>query len=152
MKSTPYWGSRGVSVLLCWPLLVNMMNLFFFPLIGNQVDLPINSIQISAKRCPDSKFIIKVNTKCWLPRSSKFDGSWSSYSTLSGRVTRPRVKYWVEYRVEYWILADFLSIKVKFLLVHMGHSRIIIWLWSINGQKHEYLGLIRLDLTSIQLD
>ena len=32
----------------------------------------------------------------------------------------------VEYRVEYRILADFLNIKVKFLLVYMGHSRIII--------------------------
>ena len=43
-----------------------------------------------------------------------------------GRVTRPKVEYQVEYRVENQILADFLSIKARFLLVYMGHSQIII--------------------------
>ena len=69
-----------------------------------------------------------------------------------GRVTQPPVEYLVKKRVEYQILADFLSTKVEFLLVYMGHSQIIIWLLPINGGKHKYLGLIQLDSTSIQLD
>ena len=30
---------------------------------------------------------------------------------------------------------------------HMGHSKIIIWLWPINGRKHEYLDSTRLVFT-----
>ena len=40
-----------------------------------------------------------------------------------GRVTRPRVEYRVDYQVNYQILADFLSIKVEFLLVYRFSTR-----------------------------
>ena len=64
---------------------------------------------------------------------------------------------WVEYQVEYWvdyqILGEFLSKKVESLLEQgeiflMGLSRLFIWLWPINGWKHEYLVPIRLDCYS----
>ena len=52
-----------------------------------------------------------------------------------GRVTRPRVEYQVECWVQYSqilsrILADSLSINVEFLVVYMGQSRIVIWLFD----------------------
>ena len=56
----------------------------------------------------------------------------------------------VEYRAEYRILANFLSIKPSFYL-YVRHSPIIIWLWPINGRKHEYLGSIQLVFNSTSI-
>ena len=73
-----------------------------------------------------------------------------------GSAIRGPVEYWVKYQVDYRILGEFLSKKVKFLLesgekknLKMGFSPIFIWLWPINCWKHEYLGLIWLDSTTI---
>ena len=72
--------------------------------------------QISAKQGPDLRFVVKVNTKSQWPKSSlsqivKFmDRGW---------VTRPWVEYRVKYQVEYWILGEFLSKKVKFYSIQV---------------------------------
>ena len=54
------------------------------------------SEQISAKWGPDSKFVVKANTKSWWPKSSR-----SRIVKLmdQGQVTQPQVEYWVEYRI-----------------------------------------------------
>ena len=63
-----------------------------------------------------------------------------------GWVIRGRVNYWVAYQ----ILGEVLSKKVEFLIesgekkLKMGLGRIFIWLWTINGRKHQYLSPIRL--------
>ena len=90
--------------------------------------------QISAKRGPNSRFVIEANTKSLWPKLS-----WSQKVKLMdrGRVTQPQVEYWV-------ISRAFFSTKVEFLLesgnkslYKMHQSRVIIWLWPINGQNHK---------------
>ena len=57
--------------------------------------------QISAKRGPDSSFVVKPNTKSLWPKSS-----WSRIVKLMdrGRVTQPRVEYRGEYQGEYRVI------------------------------------------------
>ena len=69
--------------------------------------------QISAKRGLDSRFVVEANTKSWWPKLSQ---SRKVKLMDWGRVTRLRVEYRVEYQVKYWILGEFLIIKVKLLL------------------------------------
>ena len=87
----------------------------------------MNANQISAKQGPDSRFVVKANTKSMWPKSSQ-----SQIVKLMDRV---------EYRV---ISQVFFSTKVEFLLesgkkslYKMHQSRVIIRLWPINGQKHK---------------
>ena len=71
--------------------------------------------QISAKRGHDSKFVVETNIKALLPKSSQ-----SQIAKLKnrGQITRPRVKYRVEYRGEYQLLANFFSIKNYLTMTH----------------------------------
>ena len=59
--------------------------------------------QISAMRGPDSRFVVEANTKSRWPKSSR---SRIVKLVDRGGVTRPRVKY----RVEYQILGEFLIV------------------------------------------
>ena len=74
--------------------------------------------QISSKRSTDSRFVIDANTKCPCPKSSQ--------SRIVNLKDRGPVKYGVEHRVEYQILADFLSMKVEFLL-ESGNKSLYFW-------------------------
>ena len=67
------------------------------------------SLQILARRGPDSTFAVEPNTKTMCPKLSWF---WLVKMMDRGRVIRPRVQY----QVEYQILGDILSKKVNFLL------------------------------------
>ena len=60
----------------------------------------MTAYQISAKWGPDSRFVVKANTRSRQPKSSR--GCIVKLMD-QGQVTRPRVEYRVQYWVEYWV-------------------------------------------------
>ena len=97
-------------------------------------------IQILVKMGLNSRFVVEANIARSSPKPRR---SRVINLTNRTRVTRPRVKY----RVEYQVISIVFSTKVEFLLesgnksLYLWHqSWVIIQLWPTNGQKYKYFG------------
>ena len=97
-------------------------------------------IQILVKMGLNSRFVVEANIARSSPKPRQ---SRVINLTNRTRVTRPRVKY----RVEYQVISLVFSTKVEFLLesgnksLYLWHkSWVIIQLWPTNGQKYKYFG------------